>query len=578
MKRDLGAVVIAAGIVAIAILVSSCAAETGIDFELPGDGGALSDDLWGDARLLGGPPSLRSPFAGSERVTSYVTHSSGGRLVDYACRRITRRNHRGTDFGVPVGTAVLAAAAGRVIRRADGCAVGASRCGGSFGNHVILLHTGGRATLYAHLRSGSGIPALGAMVGCGDRIGESGNTGRSTGPHLHFEVRDGVTGANDYFSAGALDPYGGACSSQPQALWLDGTPGPTCDGGEAAPRDDSAFVSATHPRRVRVRPGQEIVQRWTLRNTGTTTWTPSTLYQLRFVSGESFGGADPIPVASAIAPGATASFELRARAPSTGGVHRGSWRMAVGDVGVFGATVFLEVEVAVPPAPRGCRSATLGRTVADGDCVQVSYAACGAASCGWFACDDGSWQCTDGASCRGTPAPNAACTPRDLCSEIAMCGECASRSGCAWCASENRCVAAGGACDARVTSPAACSTCQPAGGVCRTDGECCDAAGGASGNVRCVVGFCTETAGCGLTGAGCTNAGECCGALTCSATGAGGQDCCHQVGDPCASSSDCCGHMQCADGQCICQERGQPCASTRECCGALLCTAGVCGT
>lgn len=58
----------------------------------------------------------------------------------------------------------------------------------------------------------------------------------------------------------------------------------------------------------------------------------------------------------------------------------------------------------------GCYSETVGRTVDHGTCVQVSYAACGGGSCGWYSCDAGEWQCSHRDSCpAATSIPNASC-------------------------------------------------------------------------------------------------------------------------------------------------------------------------
>ncbi|GAA2040431.1 MULTISPECIES: M23 family metallopeptidase [Streptomyces] len=86
--------------------------------------------------------------------------------------------HTGTDFAVPVGTPVQAAGPGTVIFAGDW---------GDYGKAVLIEMTDGYYTLYAHL---SEIHVKdGQVVNGGERAGLSGNTGRSTGPHLHFEVR-----------------------------------------------------------------------------------------------------------------------------------------------------------------------------------------------------------------------------------------------------------------------------------------------------------------------------------------------------------------------------------------------------
>jgi murein DD-endopeptidase MepM/ murein hydrolase activator NlpD len=88
--------------------------------------------------------------------------------------------HTGVDFPVPTGTSVKAVAAGRVV---------SAGWGGSFGYQVVIRHADGRYSQYAHLSAIS--VKAGQSVGGGQRIGRSGSTGNSTGPHLHFEVRTG---------------------------------------------------------------------------------------------------------------------------------------------------------------------------------------------------------------------------------------------------------------------------------------------------------------------------------------------------------------------------------------------------
>ncbi len=87
--------------------------------------------------------------------------------------------HKGVDFAAPRGTPIMAAGDGVVER--------ASRYG-SFGNYIKIRHAGGYKTAYAHLKGyAKGIKA-GRRVRQGQIIGYVGTTGRSTGPHLHYEV------------------------------------------------------------------------------------------------------------------------------------------------------------------------------------------------------------------------------------------------------------------------------------------------------------------------------------------------------------------------------------------------------
>jgi murein DD-endopeptidase MepM/ murein hydrolase activator NlpD len=89
-----------------------------------------------------------------------------------------RKMHKGTDFGGPKGKRVHATGPGKVLR--------AGRGGGGVGIHVVIEHPGGWTSRYFHL-SKVDVKA-GATVRRGQLIGRVGSTGRSTGPHLHFQV------------------------------------------------------------------------------------------------------------------------------------------------------------------------------------------------------------------------------------------------------------------------------------------------------------------------------------------------------------------------------------------------------
>lgn len=92
-----------------------------------------------------------------------------------------KRMHRGVDLGYPEGTPVAAAWDG-IVRISKGTANT-----GGYGNLVVIRHDNGLETYYAHLSRRLVNP--GQMVKAGDIIGLGGNTGRSYGAHLHFEVR-----------------------------------------------------------------------------------------------------------------------------------------------------------------------------------------------------------------------------------------------------------------------------------------------------------------------------------------------------------------------------------------------------
>ncbi|GAA3500208.1 M23 family metallopeptidase [Streptomyces prasinosporus] len=86
--------------------------------------------------------------------------------------------HTGQDFAVPIGTPVRAVGAGRVVKVS---------CGGAFGIEIVLRHADGYHTQYAHLAAVA--VDQGDRVSPGQWIGQSGTSGNSTGPHLHFEAR-----------------------------------------------------------------------------------------------------------------------------------------------------------------------------------------------------------------------------------------------------------------------------------------------------------------------------------------------------------------------------------------------------
>ncbi len=89
-----------------------------------------------------------------------------------------RKMHKGMDFTSPTGTSIYATGDG-IVQRADAGASG-------FGNHIVISHGYGFETLYAHLSRYKA--RVGQRVNRGDIIGFVGSTGRSEGPHLHYEV------------------------------------------------------------------------------------------------------------------------------------------------------------------------------------------------------------------------------------------------------------------------------------------------------------------------------------------------------------------------------------------------------
>lgn len=117
-----------------------------------------------------GEPALQLPLQG--RITSEF-----GLRNDPINGR--QRQHHGVDIAAPVGTPIGAAAAGTVVF--------AGRRGG-YGNTIIVEQADGKQTLYGH--ADQLLAKVGDQIAIGQTIATVGSTGRSTGPHLHFEVRE----------------------------------------------------------------------------------------------------------------------------------------------------------------------------------------------------------------------------------------------------------------------------------------------------------------------------------------------------------------------------------------------------
>ncbi len=123
-------------------------------------------------------------------ISATVKYGAGAKIGDYMAPIATYvetqgiHGYNGVDLGAPTGTQVMASAAGEVIVAKSG------GYNGGYGSYVVIQHANGSQTLYAHLSKVS--TYAGASVQQGQVIGNVGNTGRSTGPHLHFEIRNGI--------------------------------------------------------------------------------------------------------------------------------------------------------------------------------------------------------------------------------------------------------------------------------------------------------------------------------------------------------------------------------------------------
>jgi len=126
-------------------------------------------------------PTPKARSVGTARI------SGGPSLIGYFLRPLLGgiktqgiHGYNGIDIGVPVGTPVMASAPGTVlVARSSGY-------NGGYGRYIVVQHPNGTQTLYAHLSEI--YVSSGSNVSQGEVIGASGNSGRSTGPHLHYEV------------------------------------------------------------------------------------------------------------------------------------------------------------------------------------------------------------------------------------------------------------------------------------------------------------------------------------------------------------------------------------------------------
>lgn len=125
----------------------------------------------------------------SSTQTSVATQSSNQTVVSgYYMRPISSgkksqgiHGHNGVDLAAPVGTSIVASASGKVILSRTG------GYNGGYGTYVVVSHDNGTQTLYAHMDKN--YVSVGDYIEKGAAVGTIGMTGKTTGPHVHFEVR-----------------------------------------------------------------------------------------------------------------------------------------------------------------------------------------------------------------------------------------------------------------------------------------------------------------------------------------------------------------------------------------------------
>jgi murein DD-endopeptidase MepM/ murein hydrolase activator NlpD len=124
------------------------------------------------------PVRYTAPAGTAEQIGLYLRPIIGG------VRTQGIHGYNGVDLGAPVGTPILASAAGDVVVARQG------GWNGGYGNYVVIQHDTGSQTLYSH--ASRVIVYDGQHVMQGQVIGYVGATGKATGPHLHFEIRNGI--------------------------------------------------------------------------------------------------------------------------------------------------------------------------------------------------------------------------------------------------------------------------------------------------------------------------------------------------------------------------------------------------
>jgi murein DD-endopeptidase MepM/ murein hydrolase activator NlpD len=125
-----------------------------------------------------------SSSAGTSRLISSGGPDLGGYYIKpFVGGHRTQGIHgyNGVDYGMPVGTPIYASAAGEILISKN------SGYNGGYGNYVVIKHPNNTQTVYGHMNYT--VVSVGQTVTQGQLIGYSGNTGKSTGPHLHFEIR-----------------------------------------------------------------------------------------------------------------------------------------------------------------------------------------------------------------------------------------------------------------------------------------------------------------------------------------------------------------------------------------------------
>lgn len=142
-------------------------------------------------------------------------------------------------------------------------------------------------------------------------------------------------------------------STSPQATSTSGTPGP-------ATTNQAQWVAQSVADGTVFAPGESFTVTWTLKNVGTSTWTPA--YLFRFFSGNAFGAPQEILLGQEVAPSGTVDITVSMKAPTALGEYRGDWVMSDELRSNFNTPVYLEITVARPATPTPTSTATVTPT------------------------------------------------------------------------------------------------------------------------------------------------------------------------------------------------------------------------
>lgn len=187
-------------------------------------------------RVAPAPPVFTWPLRQAEgfndpsyyRITNYVDLDPGDGTLDYNCGNRTYDGHRGIDIAITPfrwnkmddnQVEVIAAAPGWIASdpRDEGFDRYCARDDDASWNVVVIEHADGSLAYYGHLKTGSvTIKGVGDYVERGEYLGIVGSSGKSTGPHLHFEYRDE--------NGNVREPFAGDCNGNLASAWQNQLP------------------------------------------------------------------------------------------------------------------------------------------------------------------------------------------------------------------------------------------------------------------------------------------------------------------------------------------------------------------